>query len=333
MKCLKAGLYTTVQDIGRNNYESYGFSVAGAMSQYLYKIATALVDNENSAALEITKLGPTFIFNESNVIAFASYGAQLYIDHKEVPINTAIYIEKGQILEIRNIEKGSRGYLAFQKSLDIDKVLNSYATHTRSGIGGFKGRTIQKGDHLKFKKTNINHDVIGNTVTLTPYEHDLVIPIIEGLQFDSFTEAGKKLLTKQKYEISNLSDRMGVRLIGKDKITHKTEADIISEPITAGSIQIPNSGQPIILMNDRQTIGGYTKIANVTFIGQEKLANVNVGDEVTFKWTTIEQAQTSYASYFKMIEQQIFEIKNKKNKNIQNIRPKSEKISNLIKGE
>nr|WP_263313108.1 biotin-dependent carboxyltransferase family protein [Mammaliicoccus sp. Marseille-Q6498] len=333
MKILKSGLFTTVQDLGRFKQEKNGFSVAGVMNQYLYRLATALVDNEHSAVLEVTMNGPILKFNSANIIVFVAYDAELLLDDKPVPVNTALYVEKGQTFQIKQITEGTRGYLAFYKDLDLPSILNSVATHTRSGIGGYKGRTLKDGDVIHFKDKNINHDIIGNTFPIKPINEPNTIPIIKGLQFDQFTETSQQSLVSQTYKVTDMSDRMGYRLNGEHPLTHVDNADIISEPIAPGSVQIPNNGQPIILLNDRQTIGGYTKIATVSFIGREKLAHLKANDELKFKWISIEDAQIEYKAYFDEIEKDIKAIKQKKYKSLENIRPKSKKIAALIKGK
>lgn len=332
MKCIKPGLFTTVQDIGRSKFEKDGFSEAGVMNQYLYTIANALVDNENAPVLEVTLNGPTLKFEEPNIVAFVAYAADIQLDDQPIPVNTAIYVEKGQVLNIKSISSGARGYLAFHKSLNIEPILDSVSTHTRSGIGGMNGRTLNRNDVLKFKDKTINHDIIGNTFNINQLEDANVIPIMQGLQFDEFTSEAHDLLVNQSYTISEMSDRMGYRLNGDELLEHKHHADIISEPIAPGSVQVPINGQPIILLNDRQTIGGYTKIATVSFIGREKLSQLKANDSITFKWISFEDAAVEYQTYIKQLEQDIDDIKLKKYKDLNNIRPKSKKIAKLIKG-
>ncbi|MEB7656945.1 MULTISPECIES: biotin-dependent carboxyltransferase family protein [Mammaliicoccus] len=333
MKCIKPGLFTTVQDLGRTKYEKDGFSVAGVMNQYFYNIANALVDNEGASVLEITMNGPVLQFNASNIFAFVALDAEIFLDDQQIPVNTAIYVEKGQVLNIKSITAGARGYLAFHKPLNILPVLESASTHTRSGIGGYKGRTLKRNDVFYFKDKPINYDIIGNTFNLNNVHEPNTIPIIEGLQFEQFEPESKQLLVSQTYSISDMSDRMGYRLNGENSLVHIDSADIISEPIAPGSVQVPNNGQPIILLNDRQTIGGYTKIATVSFVGREKLAQLKAQDHLQFKWITVEEATKEYKAYIKQMRQDIETIKMKKYKDLSIVRPKSKKLAKLIKGE
>ena len=217
--------------------------------------------------------------------------------------------------------------------LNIDPILGSLSTHTRSGIGGYKGRTLKSGDTLNFKDKNLNQDVIGNKFNVEEDEEKYIIPIIKGLQFDQFTDASKRLLTEQVYKISDMSDRMGYRIIGESNLEHLDSADIISEPIAPGSVQIPSNGQPIILLNDRQTIGGYTKIATVSFVGRERLSQLKANDEITFKWISVEEANESYKEYSNKVKRDLDLIKIKKFKSLDFIRPKSKKLGQLIKGK
>lgn len=332
MKCIKPGLFTTIQDLGRFKHEKDGFSVAGVMNQYLYKIATTLVENENSPVLEVTLNGPSLKINTSNIIAFVAYDAQILLDNVEIPTNTAIYVERGQILQIKQITKGARGYLAFHKQMEIEPILGSVSTHTRSGIGGYTGKPMKSNDTLCFKDRFIKQDVIGNSINLNLDNYQNVIPIVKGLQYEQFTNNAHEILVNQTYEISGNSDRMGYRLLGEEKLTHIHDADIISEPIAPGSVQVPNNGQPIILLNDRQTIGGYTKIATLTYIGRERVALLKPNDTLRFKWITIEEAMEAYKTYISELKSSLISIRQKKFKDLHYTRPKSKQIAKLIKG-
>ena len=286
IKILKPGLFTTVQDIGRKGYMNVGFSEAGALDQHHYQIASHLIGN-NGPALEFTIIGPTIQFLQENsfTIAGGRFNATLNGDAIESQI---IYgVKPGDILEIGNAITGARGYITFGQPLDIPLIADSYSTHTRSKMGGYKGRSLKKDDviqtieHPSYKKN------IGRASQINLANKDNVIHIIEGPQIASFSEEAKSKLTENEYVISEMSDRMGFRLKGEN-IAPEESADIISEPVALGSIQVPNDGNPIILLNDKQTVGGYTKIATVTQLGLNLLVQFQPGESIRFKWISVE---------------------------------------------
>ena len=288
IKILKPGLFTTVQDIGRKGYMNVGFSEAGALDQHHYQIASHLIGN-NGPALEFTIIGPTIQFLQENsfTIAGGRFNATLNGDAIESQI---IYgVKPGDILEIGNAITGARGYITFGQPLDIPLIADSYSTHTRSKMGGYKGRSLKKDDviqtieHPSYKKN------IGRASQINLANKDNVIHIIEGPQIASFSEEAKSKLTENEYVISEMSDRMGFRLKGEN-IAPEESADIISEPVALGSIQVPNDGNPIILLNDKQTVGGYTKIATVTQLGLNLLVQFQPGESIRFKWISVEEA-------------------------------------------
>ncbi|MDU1613750.1 MAG: allophanate hydrolase, partial [Staphylococcus epidermidis] len=198
-------------------------------------------------------------------------------------------------LDIGQITEGARGYIVFGHPLKINKVAQSYSTHVRSGMGGFKGRALKKYDVIA---TQVNHN----------YK----------------TNLGKTI------EISDQSDRMGYRLKG-NTVAPKNSADIISEPVALGSIQVPNDGNPIILLNDKQTIGGYTKIATVTQLDLRKLAQMKPGDIIQFKWITVEEASKKLKEFNTKFEQLLKRFDEQPLFNLNQLRHTSNKIAEIIK--
>ena len=152
IRVLKGGMLTTVQDLGRTGYQSQGFSVAGVMDVRSFKIANLLLDNpENEAVLEFTLIGPTLEFTSATIIAITGGDFQPTLNDEPVPMYTAIYVNKGDILKFGSAKTGSRGYIAFSSYLDIPVVMGSRCTNLKSKIGGFKGRKLQAGDYIGFR--------------------------------------------------------------------------------------------------------------------------------------------------------------------------------------
>lgn len=332
IKILQPGLFTTVQDEGRIGYQNLGFSIAGALDLYAFKIGQQLIGNDGPA-LECTIIGPTIEFKESNtfVISGAKFNAQL--NEEAVPHQTVMKANKGDILKVNNVTTGARCYVLFGKPLDIPKVADSYATHTRSNIGGFKGRALQSGDYIHCVPNENTRNTLGQSVSAHRVMDDKVtIHIVEGPQIDSFSAKAQNELTANTFKISDSSDRMGYRLKGPI-INPKHSADIISEPVALGSIQVPNDGNPIILLNDKQTVGGYTKIANVCQADLNILAQLKPGDEINFKWISIKDATEKLISLQQDFNKTLRAIKKIPQFELSKMRVTSSKIAKLLKGE
>lgn len=251
IKILQPGLFSTVQDLGRKGYEHIGFSGSGAMDQFSFKVAQSLINNDGPA-IEYTLIGPTIQFNTQNTFVITGGSVNASLNNKTISMNSVILAEKGDILKIGAITKGARGYLTFGHSINVPSIAESYATHTRSSIGGFKGRKLLANDVITVKINNDFKENIGKTIHL---QDDLlpennIIHILQGPQFEAFSEEARAKIVNYPYLITEQSDRMGYRLEG-DSVAPINQADIISEPVALGSVQVPNDGQPIILLNDK----------------------------------------------------------------------------------
>lgn len=272
IKILTSGLFSTIQDKGRIGYQNQGFSTAGALDNYAMRLAQTLIDNEGPT-IEITIIGPSiqFLADNSFVITGARFNAT--INDEPISHQTVIKAQKGDILKLSTAVQGARGYVAFGKPIDVPLIANSYATHTRSQIGGFKGRALKKGDVITCRQNNDYLSHLGISASIDKSDQE-TIHIIEGPQIEQFSDEVRETLTSTTFKISEKSDRMGFRLQGENVAPTET-ADIISEPVALGSIQVPNDGNPIILLNDKQTVGGYTKIATVCVVDLPKLVQKN----------------------------------------------------------
>ena len=290
---LNPGLLTTVQDGGRIGYQAFGVSVSGVMDPRAMNIANILVGNDdNEAVLECTMMGPQIRFDVSNVIAVTGGDLGASIDGQPIPTYRAVKVQAGQTLRFTGLRGGCRAFIAFAGGLDIPLVMGSRSTYMKAKIGGLEGRKLQKDDVIGFrdpKETIHNFDIRGFTPEFVPRK-EYTLRVILGPQDDMFTDEGLKTFLSETYTVTPEFDRMGCRLDGP-VIAHKNGADIISDGIAFGAIQVPSAGKPIIMLADRQTTGGYTKIANVITADFRLLAQMKAGDKVRFEKTSIAAAQ------------------------------------------
>ncbi|HIU75357.1 MAG TPA: biotin-dependent carboxyltransferase family protein [Candidatus Pelethocola excrementipullorum] len=305
VRILKSGMLTTVQDLGRTGYQSQGFGVSGAMDVRAFKIANLLLDNpENEAVFEFTLIGPTLQFTSETIIAITGGDFQPTINGKPAPMYTAIYMNRGDILEFHSARTGSRGYVAFSSYLDIPVVMGSRSTNIRSSIGGFKGRKLQAGDYLMFRiKRRYLPFFLSRDLDLDEYDQEeTTLRVVMGPQEDHFTKEGIRKFLSEEFEVTSEFDRMGCRLDGPF-IAYKNTSDIISDGIAFGSVQVPSHGKPIILLSDRQTTGGYAKIATVVSVDIPKLVQRKTDHKVHFKAITVQEAQKLYMEEIKELEE------------------------------
>lgn len=289
------GVLTTVQDLGRMGYQAYGVSPSGAMDRQSARLANILVGNrENEGVLEMTLGGARITFQQKNVIAVCGAPAPAALDGQPVQLYKALSVEVGQTLTFQYASQGMRTYIAFAGGLDIPLVMGSRSTHMKSGVGGFHGRKLQRGDYIGFRSPRAS--LPGQRLRqieagrFPRSEETVVIRLLLGPQEDAFTELGLRTLFESLYEISRNSDRMGYRLIGQP-IEQKDGSDIITDGIALGSVQVPASGLPIIMMADRQTTGGYAKIATVITQDISLLAQCPPGVKLRFVKCDVETAQ------------------------------------------
>lgn len=291
---LNPGLLTTVQDFGRIGYQQFGVPVSGVVDPRAMSIANILVDNpEDEAVLECTMLGPQIRFNAPNAIAITGGDLGPTIDNQPIPNYAAIRVEAGQVLRFAGLRSGCRAYIAFAGGLDIAPVMGSRSTYMKAKIGGVEGRKLQKDDVIKFRKPN--PDLRGLNIRHISPEFvprlEYKLRVVLGPQDDMFTEHGIETFLSESFVVTPEFDRMGCRLDG-EIIEHKGESgDIISDGIAFGAIQVPTAGKPIIMLSDRQTTGGYTKIANVISADFRILAQLKAGDRVRFAQVSIAAAQ------------------------------------------
>lgn len=299
IKVLKPGLQTTVQDLGRTGYQQFGISPSGAMDTYSLQMANLLVGNPlNEAGLEAAILGPSLEALSDVAIAICGGNLQPMVNGKKASMWKSFVFNKGDILSFGKVESGARAYIAFAGGIDVPLVLGSKSTFINGAIGGFNGRAMEAGDVLKgrpFVRRNrfLHKDFIPE------YKAHLDIRVIPGPHLDKFHPGAIERFLSEEYTVSPQSNRMGYRLEGPE-LGHIGGADIISDAIPAGGIQVPSNGQPIILMAERQTTGGYARIATVISVDIPLLAQAMPGTKICFIKITIEEAQELYRKQRKL---------------------------------
>jgi len=298
---VNSGVLTTVQDRGRMGHQRFGFHVSGAMDKRAYEIANVLVDNFNQeAVIEFAVMGPTIKFTEDTVIAIT--GADFAPVLNDIPVHMyhAIQIHKGDVLKLGFAKDGVWGYVSFAGGIDVPVVMGSRSTDVKSELGGFGGRKLQNGDEIALGgnvRTLLHLDK--RTYEKPSYAHPVTkIRVVLGPQDDYFTMGGLSTFLGSEYEVTNQCDRMGYRLMGESIAHNENGADIISDGIAYGSIQVPSQGQPIVLLSDRQTTGGYTKIATVIGADIPKFVQRKPGEKVIFEAVSVEEAQRLYIEEF-----------------------------------
>jgi biotin-dependent carboxylase-like uncharacterized protein len=295
------GLYTTVQDRGRWGYQEFGMPVTGAMDDFSFRAANILVGNdEYDAALETTLNGPEISFNIDAVVAITGANMVPKVNGNIVPMWRSFKLSKGDVLSFSMAREGTRGYIAFAGGLDIPVVMGSCSTFVRGGIGGYEGRKLKTGDELNLKNSNVPVHQLADRIIpmqyIPEYKQNCCIKAILGPQDDCFTQESVEKFFSSEYEITKEADRMGYRLSGP-QLMHKAGADIISDGINLGSIQIPGHGMPIVMLADRQTTGGYTKIATVISTDIPVMSQLKPGDKVSFKMVDIHEAHRLLKEY------------------------------------
>lgn len=290
---LNPGLLTTVQDMGRVGYQQFGVSVSGVMDPRATSIANILVGNdEGEAVLECTMLGPQLRFDAPNCIAITGGDLGPTLDGKPIPNYCAVSVEAGQVLRFTGPKTGCRAFIAFAGGLDIPVVMGSRSTYMKAKIGGLEGRKLAKDDVIGFRapRTQLKNMKDRNLYPEFVPREVYTVRVVMGPQDDAFTDAGVKTFLSETYTVTPEFDRMGCRLEGA-VIEHKESGDIISDGIAFGAIQVPSAGKPIIMLADRQTTGGYTKIANVITADFRIIGQLKAGDKVRFEKVSIAHAQ------------------------------------------
>lgn len=288
---IKSGILTLVQDLGRYGYQHLGVTTGGPMDEFAFRWANALLDNHaNAAQLEITFGMLTLEAQAPTSIALTGADLAATLNDKAILPWQTYALKKGDVLAFNQPNLGLRAYLAVKGGLQIAPVLGSVSTVMRESLGGLtgKGDKIQKGDVIPFIASSEHQQRITPRLAIPNYEQQN-IPMVMSYQFNTLSGLDRARLFSNTYTVTAASDRMGYRLSGE--AINGDKKGIISEGIAYGSIQMPNDGQPIVLLRDRQTIGGYPKMGCVTSFGGGLLAQKKPGDIINFQCFSLSQAE------------------------------------------
>lgn len=309
---LQPGLLTSVQDKGRMGWMASGFSPSGVMDHRAFTLANLLVQNNaDDPVLEFALLGPTIRFEDEAVIALTGGNFNPTLDGEAVPMYQALHIMPGQTLAMSGAQRGVYGYMAISSGgISVPRIMGSASTNIKCGIGGFEGRTLRKGDVVPFNEAHPdpNWDFSVNRYRNDPYYNFgyavQTIRVIPGPQSELFATRGINTFYSSTYTVSPQSDRMGFRLNGP-AIETLNGSDIVSDGIAFGAIQVPAQGTPIVMLSDRQTTGGYAKIATVATVDIPLLVQRQAGQAVRFVPISVIEAQQLLAhemAYYREVE-------------------------------
>jgi len=294
LRVLRPGILMTVQDEGRHGYQHLGLCPGGAMDPVALTLANALVGNAlDEAALEITVLGPDLEFGADTMVALC--GAEF---EASIPLNRPVLVEAGRLVHIGRAMRGARGYLAVAGGLPTEPVLGSRSTYLPGGFGGHEGRTMRRGDAIplvanvaalsleRFQrlKGKSGRSVRWWAPPLTaPDREPILLHVIEGEHYGRFEAAAQRAFLDTIWSVGSESNRMGFRLGGAPLARPAPgESEILSGPTCLGTVQVPASGQPIVLMADHQTTGGYPRIAEIAHADVPRLAQLAPGGRLHF---------------------------------------------------
>lgn len=288
-----AGLHTTVQDLGRFGHQAQGVPVAGALDPASLRLLNTLLgNNPATAGLELLHYGPTLLVNADSVRVAAAGAAIEILDggQPEIPAWQSARLERGRMFRLGTLQHSACGYLAIEGGLALKPVMGSLSTYTRSGIGGFDGRVLRRGDALPLVLEEVaarQEFRLNDPPNTTPPAR---IRTVLGPQQEYFTKAALDAFLNRSFSVSNDADRMGLRLDGPG-LNHSLGYNIISDGIATGAIQVPGSGQPILLLADHQTAGGYPKIATVISADLPAVGRLKPGDPIRFSSVTVAAAE------------------------------------------
>lgn len=291
------GILTLIQDIGRFGYSALGVTPSGAMDEYAYLWANKLLDNDlNSNVLEVLFSGLTLKSMANCTISVTGADLSFSINGVILKPWQTFGIKRGDILKFEKTRKGQRAYFAVKGGFILEKSFGSYATTLKEQLGGIDGKALKKNDRLFFKENITTYKKRLKQAYQPSYLKPLTLRVILGYQEASFCEASKRTFFSHEYQVSHDNNRMAIKLKGKS--VPSALNGIISEGISFGSIQIPKDGQPIILLKERQTIGGYPKIGSVLSIDCFKLSQLKANSMVRFEEIRLFDAQQKVIEFY-----------------------------------
>jgi len=289
---LKPGFQSTLQDLGRNGFTHLGIAPAGAADSFSFRLGNLLVGNgENDTGLEMTLVGGTYYFNQSVLAVLTGSRFTATLDGEDFPFFKAFHVKKGQELDIGPSQDGARCFLTVKGGFHVPQILGSSSTHFMTRIGGYEGRDLKKGDQINFgySTTSIEPEKLEKI-----FEPDRsVLRVTKGLQYDRFDNKIRDVFFRERFKVSQRSNRMGLRTEGPEIKAGITD-EILTEGLPIGAVQVPGDGHPIISFVDHQTTGGYPKIANVIATDLCKVGQLKPGDEFKFQLVSMAEAEKLY---------------------------------------
>lgn len=309
---IKAGVLDTIQDLGRYGHQHLGINPSGAMDKYSMQVANALVGNKpGEAVIEMHFPASVFLFSKPATIAVAGGDFSASINSDPVPHLHPLIVCKNDVLQFHKPVSGARAYLAVAGGFALTPWLNSYSTHLKAGVGGFQGRALRKNDELFFRK-EFNHTIKKNGYTVLPWQADTgfgdtqkEINVLQGTEWNRLTTGSKENFTMTSFVITQQSDRMGYRL-NNIPMPVMTNEELISTAVSFGTVQLLPDGKLIILMADHQTTGGYPRVAYVISAHHSRLAQLQPGDKIRFRFTS----QLKAEELFMKQQQHLLQLQN-----------------------
>jgi biotin-dependent carboxylase-like uncharacterized protein len=285
-----AGPLTTVQDLGRPGHLRVGIPASGPMDREAFLLANRLIGNaDNAAGLECTLIGPRLAFTDERLIAITGADMAPLLNGAPAPTWEGLRVRAGDVLRLGAARSGVRAYVAVAGGIETPPVLGSRATYVRGRLGGVEGRALRKGDRLPLGPTTAARPRRVPPERVPPHGDEPEVAVVLGPQDDRFTARGIAALFEAPYEMLPQNDRMGARLRGPF-IEHTRGHDIISDGVALGGIQVVGDGQPIVLLADRQSTGGYTKIGTVCSFDIGRIAQTRPGGRIRFRRVTVAEA-------------------------------------------
>jgi len=295
LRVISPGMLTTIQDHGRWGWQDRGVPVAGPMDPRAHRVANTLVGNEiDAATLELTLLGPEMEFDDERIAAVAGADFEVAVDGRAMPVNVPFAVGAGSVLRFGSRRRGARAYLAIAGGIAVPPVLNSRATHLPSAMGGLEGRPLRAGDRLPLGKRGRTpfFPTKGYDPFLSAPNGHATARILPGPQLDRFAPEALDVLQSGPFVVDAASNRMGFRLRGP-VLRHAGDGEMLSDATTLGALQVPPAGQPILLMADRQTTGGYPSLATVISADIGLAGQLAPGDSISFVVSTVREAMAA----------------------------------------
>ena len=294
----RAGINTTFQDKGRDNLYHIGIPFSGAMDNRNFLLANKLVGNKvDSPVIEFAYQGPLLKFNGDKITITVTGDVIFKLNKKNNEIDGRCYetyqLENGDEINILSTNKSVYGYLAISGEIDLKFQWGSCSVNTKANIGSNGGKKLNNEQKINIHKINLNQKNKKINYLNSKIEN---IRVIKGTNFDYFSEEGKKIFFEKEFIVSKLSDRMGMRLEGP-KIENIVNTNIKSEGLLKGVIQVPADGNPIIMLSDHGTIGGYPKIGVVASVDYDRLVQISPGSKIRFKEINLSDAETLFKLY------------------------------------